>query len=87
MVYLLEPVMCKILYWWFDDVASRFLQRSISMTEILSTAAVWLLRYDFTLEFPKPLAPNTVLIAGLNCAVTKPLDPVSDTLVSQQSSH
>ncbi|KAK2819443.1 hypothetical protein Q7C36_021089 [Tachysurus vachellii] len=74
MVYLLEPVMCKILYWWFDDVASRFLQRSISMTEILSTAAVWLLRYDFTLEFPKPLAPNTVLIAGLNCAVTKPLE-------------
>ncbi|KAK3510305.1 hypothetical protein QTP70_035177 [Hemibagrus guttatus] len=74
-VYTLEPVMCKLLYWWFDDVASRFLQRSISMTEILNTAAVWLLRYDFTMEFPKPLAPNTVLIAGLNCAVTKPLDP------------
>ncbi|MCJ8747653.1 hypothetical protein PDJAM_G00155900 [Pangasius djambal] len=74
-VYMLEPVMCKLLYWWSDDVASRFLQRSISMTEILNTAAMWLLRYDFTLEFPKPLAPNTVLIAGLNCAVTKPLDP------------
>lgn len=74
-VYMLEPVMCKLLYWWFDDVASRFLQRSVSMPEILNTAAVWLLRYDFTLEFPKPQAPNTVLIGGLNCAVTKPLDP------------
>lgn len=76
-VYILEPVMCKLLYWRFDDVASRFLQRSISMPEILNTAAMWLLRYDFTLEFPKPLAPNTVLIAGLNCAVTGPLDLVS----------
>lgn len=78
-VYMLEPVMCKLLYWWFDDVASRFLQRSISVPEILNTAAMWLLRYDFTLEFPKPLAPNTVLIAGLNCAVSNPLDPVSDS--------
>lgn len=78
-VYMLEPVMCKLLYWWFDDVASRFLQRSISMPEILKTAAMWLLRYDFTLEFPKPLAPNTVLIGGLNCAVTRPLNLVSDT--------
>lgn len=82
-VYMLEPVMCKLLYWWFDDVASRFLQRSISMKEILNTAAVWLLRYDFTMEFPKPLVPNTVLIGGLNCAVTRPLDPVSDTCSSQ----
>ncbi|KAI5618669.1 UDP glucuronosyltransferase 1 family, polypeptide B7 precursor, partial [Silurus asotus] len=74
-VYMLEPVMCKLLYWGFDDVASRFLQRSISMKEILNTAAIWLLRYDFTMEFPKPLAPNTVLIGGLNCAVSRPLDP------------
>lgn len=78
-VYMLEPVMCKLMYWWYDDVASRFLQRSISMSEILKTAAMWLLRYDFTMEFPKPLAPNTALIAGLNCAVSEPLDPVSDT--------
>ncbi|KAM9493738.1 UDP-glucuronosyltransferase 1A1-like isoform 1-T1 [Clarias gariepinus] len=75
-VYMLEPVMCKLVFWWFDDVASRFLQRSISMAEILNTAAVWLLRYDFTMEFPKPLAPNTVLIPGLNCAATGALDPV-----------
>lgn len=84
LVYMLEPVMCKLLFWWSDDVASRFLQRSISMAEILNTDAVWLLRYDFTMEFPKPLAPNTVLIGGVNCDVTKPLDPVSDTFLSTQ---
>lgn len=77
-VYMLEPVMCKLLYGWSDDVASRFLQRSISMSEILNKAAMWLLRYDFIMEFPKPLAPNTALIAGMNCAVSEPLDPVSD---------
>lgn len=72
-VYLFEPVLCKLIYWGFENVASKFLQRSITYDEILKTAAIWLLRYDFTLEFPKPLSPNMVLVGGINCAFTSPL--------------
>ncbi|XP_062845538.1 UDP-glucuronosyltransferase 1A1-like [Trichomycterus rosablanca] len=75
LVYFFEPVMCKLFCWQFEDVASRFMQRSVNLMEILNTAAVWLLRSDFTMEFPKPLAPNMVLIGGLNCAVSSPLEP------------
>ncbi|CAM4731906.1 unnamed protein product [Leuciscus chuanchicus] len=47
--------------------------RDVSVVEILQSGALWLLRYDFSLEFPKPLMPNMVLIGGINCAVKRPL--------------
>jgi len=62
LVSMLEPLACKFIYWPFEEVASNFLQRDVSLAEILSTGAVWLMRYDFTLEFPKPLMPNIHLM-------------------------
>uniref|UniRef100_A0A8B9JK26 Uncharacterized protein n=1 Tax=Astyanax mexicanus TaxID=7994 RepID=A0A8B9JK26_ASTMX len=79
LVSILESSVCKVLYGSFEDLASRVMNRPVSMVEILSSGAVWLLRYDFTAEFPKPLMPNMVLIGGLNCAITSPLKPVSTT--------
>lgn len=80
LVALLEPVFCKVLYWQFDGVASRFLHTDITVAEILTGAPLWLLRYDFTMELPRPLMPNMVLIGGINCAVKKPLTEVSPAL-------
>jgi len=60
LVSMLEP--CKFIYWPFEEVAFNFLQRDVSLAEILSTGAVWLMRYGFTLEFPKPLMPNMHLM-------------------------
>ncbi|XP_055041109.2 UDP-glucuronosyltransferase isoform X1 [Misgurnus anguillicaudatus] len=73
LVSIVEPVVCKVSYWSSENVASRFLQRDVSLTEILRSGAIWLMRYDFTLEFPKPRMPNTVLIGGINCAVKSSL--------------
>ncbi|XP_039529403.1 UDP-glucuronosyltransferase 1-6-like [Pimephales promelas] len=72
-VSILEPLLCRLIYWSTEDVASRFLQRDVSVVEILQSGALWLLRYDFNLEFPKPLMPNMVLIGGINCAMKRPL--------------
>lgn len=33
-------------------------------------------RIDFTLEFPRPLMPNMVLVGGINCNVRNPLPDV-----------
>ncbi|XP_051528847.1 UDP-glucuronosyltransferase 1-6-like [Myxocyprinus asiaticus] len=77
LVSLLEPPLCEILYWSNKGVMSDFLQRDVSLMEILRSGALWLMRYDFTLEFPKPLMPNMVLIGGINCEIRNPLRKVS----------
>ncbi|XP_036420199.1 LOW QUALITY PROTEIN: UDP-glucuronosyltransferase 1-6-like [Colossoma macropomum] len=87
LVNMVEPVLCKVLYWLFEDLASRLMHRSVSLVEILNSGALWLLRYDFTLEFPKPLMPNMVLIGGLNCAIMRPLSPEVEEFVEGSGEH
>ncbi|XP_067286928.1 UDP-glucuronosyltransferase 1A1-like isoform X1 [Pseudorasbora parva] len=86
-VGMLEPLMCKVLYWSFREVISNFLQRDVSLTEIFSTAAVWLMRYDFTLELPKPLMPNMILIGGINCGPKKSLNKEVEEFVTGSGEH
>ncbi|KAM9718549.1 UDP-glucuronosyltransferase 1A1-like [Menidia menidia] len=73
LVALVEPLFCRLLYWHFDRVAHRFLEEEVSVAEVLSDSAIWLLRIDFTLEFPRPLMPNIVLVGGINCEIRNPL--------------
>uniref|UniRef100_A0A673M9F8 glucuronosyltransferase n=1 Tax=Sinocyclocheilus rhinocerous TaxID=307959 RepID=A0A673M9F8_9TELE len=75
-VSMLEPLICKVTFWPFKDITFNFLQRDVSLTEILSTGAIWLMRYDFSLELPKPLMPNMQLIGGINCEIRNPLNKV-----------
>ncbi|KAI3375257.1 hypothetical protein L3Q82_021764, partial [Scortum barcoo] len=67
LVAVLEPLMCRLLYWHFDHMAYQFLGEEVGIAEILLDSAIWLLRMDFTLEFPRPLMPNVVLVGGINC--------------------
>ncbi|KAM9851371.1 UDP-glucuronosyltransferase-like [Aulostomus maculatus] len=70
---VVESYMCKVIYGHFDDLVSRYFGDNMSYKDLLSHAAIWLLRYDFVFEWPKPVMPNTVLIGGINCAKTAPL--------------
>ncbi|XP_029309289.1 UDP-glucuronosyltransferase 1-1-like [Cottoperca gobio] len=73
LVALLEPLLCRLLYWQFDNMAYQFLGEEVGVAEVLSESAIWLLRLDFTLEFPRPVMPNMVLVGGINCNVRNPL--------------
>ncbi|KAM4727818.1 UDP-glucuronosyltransferase 1A1-like [Anableps anableps] len=73
LVALLEPLFCRLLYWHFDQIAYEFLEEKVSVAELFSESAIWLLRIDFTLEFPRPLMPNVILVGGINCKVRNPL--------------
>ncbi len=53
-----EKYLCHKLFASFGELASRYLQKDITYKELLSHGAVWLLRYDFTFEYPKPQMPN-----------------------------
>uniref|UniRef100_A0AAQ4S0H5 glucuronosyltransferase n=1 Tax=Gasterosteus aculeatus aculeatus TaxID=481459 RepID=A0AAQ4S0H5_GASAC len=76
LVALLEPLLCRLMYWYFDQIAYRFLGEEVGVAEVLSESAIWLLRMDFTLEFPRPIMPNVVLVGGINCNVRNPLPEV-----------
>uniref|UniRef100_A0A671YP22 glucuronosyltransferase n=1 Tax=Sparus aurata TaxID=8175 RepID=A0A671YP22_SPAAU len=76
LVALLEPLMCRLLYWHFDNIAYQFLGEEVGIAEVLSESAIWLMRTDPILEFPRPLMPNMVPVGGINCNVRNPLPEV-----------
>ncbi|XP_068427344.1 UDP-glucuronosyltransferase 1A1-like [Clinocottus analis] len=82
LVASLEPLLCRLIYWYFDEIAYRFLGEKVGVAEMLSDSAIWLLRLDFTLEFPRPIMPNMVLVGGINCNVRHPLPEDLESWVS-----
>lgn len=75
MMSYVESYLCSVMYQHFDGLTGRLF--NMTYKELTSHGAVWLLRYDFTFEWPKPLMPNMVLIGGINCAKKAPLPAVS----------
>ncbi|XP_078537512.1 UDP-glucuronosyltransferase 1A1-like isoform X3 [Lissotriton helveticus] len=71
LITLPEMWLCHFIYSPFERLASQFLQREVTALELFSGASVWLLRYDFVVEFPRPVMPNMVFIGGINCAESK----------------
>ncbi|NXA96564.1 UD16 glucuronosyltransferase, partial [Melanocharis versteri] len=73
LVSLLELDYCNGFYGEALKLASEVLQRDVSLTELVNSAAVWLLRFDFVFEYVRPVMPNMVFVGGINCAKKKPL--------------
>lgn len=74
---VLEDFLCLKMFAGFDELTSRFLGQDITYKELISHGAIWLLRYDFIFEYPRPIMPNMIHIGGINCAKRKPLPSVS----------
>uniref|UniRef100_A0A3B1K4X8 UDP-glucuronosyltransferase n=1 Tax=Astyanax mexicanus TaxID=7994 RepID=A0A3B1K4X8_ASTMX len=83
----LEPLMCKTLYSSSDELSSRYLQRDTTYKELLSHSAIWLMRYDFTFDYPRPMMPNMVTIGGINCAKKKSLPADLEEFVNGSGDH
>ncbi|NXB73535.1 UD11 glucuronosyltransferase, partial [Donacobius atricapilla] len=60
--------LCDFAFEPYSKLASEFLQRDVTVLDLLHQASVWLLRLDFVLEYPRPLMPNIIPIGGVNCA-------------------
>ncbi|XP_004637471.1 UDP-glucuronosyltransferase 1-2 [Octodon degus] len=79
---------CHMVFSPYASFASELLQKEVSVVDFLSHASVWLMRWDFVLEYPRPIMPNMVFIGGINCMRRKPLSQVcigaSVQSVSQQ---
>lgn len=76
-MFFTQSYMSKLIYAHFNDMVSRTLGNVSTYRELISHGAIWLLRYDFAFEWPRPVMPNMVLIGGINCAKKNPLPAVS----------
>ncbi|NXQ56386.1 UD11 glucuronosyltransferase, partial [Anthoscopus minutus] len=60
--------LCDFAFQPYSKLASKFLQREVTVLDLLRKGSVWLLRLDFVLDYPRPLMPNIIPIGGVNCA-------------------
>ncbi|NXW61635.1 UD11 glucuronosyltransferase, partial [Eurystomus gularis] len=60
--------LCDFVFQPYAKLASEFLQRDVTVPDLLRQASIWLIRLDFALDYPRPLMPNVIFIGGLSCA-------------------
>ncbi|XP_063068425.1 UDP-glucuronosyltransferase-like isoform X2 [Engraulis encrasicolus] len=82
-----ELQLCKVMYASFDELAARYLQRQVTYRELLGEGALWLMRYDFTFEYPRPVMPNMVFIGGINCVRGEGLSAELQEFVEGSGEH
>lgn len=67
LVSSLEECLFYLVYSKYEDLASNFLKRDVSICTSYQNGSIWLLRYDFVFEHPGPVVPNRGFIGGLTC--------------------
>ncbi|NWS71694.1 UD11 glucuronosyltransferase, partial [Crotophaga sulcirostris] len=63
--------LCDFMFQPHAKLASEFLQRDVTVVDLLRQASIWLVRFDFVLDYPRPLMPNMIFVGGVNCAHKK----------------
>ncbi|NWZ98323.1 UD11 glucuronosyltransferase, partial [Nesospiza acunhae] len=87
LIGLSEPLLCHLFYLKYESLASEFLQRDVTIQELFSQASVWLMRYDFVFDYPRPIMPNMVYVGGINCLQKKPLSKEFEAMVNASGEH
>ncbi|KAM9305642.1 UDP-glucuronosyltransferase 1A1-like [Gastrophryne carolinensis] len=82
-----DYILCRNFYAPFALLASDFLHKEITVMDLFSRVSVWLLRYDFIFEFPRPIMPNMIAIGGINCAHRNHLTQEFEKLVNSSGEH
>ncbi|NXQ26110.1 UD11 glucuronosyltransferase, partial [Alaudala cheleensis] len=59
---------CDFVFQPYSKMASEFLQREVTVQDLLRKGSLWLLRLEFVLDYPRPLMPNFIPIGGVHCA-------------------
>ena len=76
LISLLEQFHCNAIYQDAIKFSSEVLQRDVSLIDLLNSASISIMRFDFVFEYPRPVMPNMVFVGGMNCAEKKPLPKV-----------
>lgn len=63
----LENFLFYCLYSKYEVLASDLLEREVHLPTLYRNGSIWLLRYDFVFEHPRPVLPSMVFIGGTSC--------------------
>ncbi|XP_060639783.2 UDP-glucuronosyltransferase 1-6-like isoform X3 [Anolis sagrei] len=83
----LQFLLCSLFFAKHEELASEFLQRTTTVSELFSKTSIWLMRYDFIFEYPRPVMPNMIYIGGVNCAQKKPLSKEFEAIINESGEH
>ncbi|XP_028611226.1 UDP-glucuronosyltransferase 1-5 isoform X3 [Grammomys surdaster] len=88
---ILYPLPFKLIFHFgfipYESLASELFQREVSFLEILGHASIWLFRFDFVFDYPRPIMPNMVFVGGINCVRRKPLSQEFEAYVNASGEH
>ncbi|XP_046871795.1 UDP-glucuronosyltransferase 2A2-like [Hypomesus transpacificus] len=65
----------------------RYFGPDVHYMELFQDADIWLMRNDFTFEFPRPTMPNVVYMGGFQCKPSKPLAQDLADFVQSSGEH
>ncbi|XP_014868311.1 PREDICTED: UDP-glucuronosyltransferase 2A2-like isoform X2 [Poecilia mexicana] len=87
-IYILE----RTHIWFMIDpnykpFVHRHFGKDVHYMELFQSADIWLMRNDFTFEFPRPTMPNIVYMSGFQCKPSKPLPKQLEEFVQSSGEH
>ncbi|XP_005871784.1 PREDICTED: UDP-glucuronosyltransferase 1-6 isoform X3 [Myotis brandtii] len=83
----LENLVFHFLFSKYEDLASDLLKRQVHLPTLYQKGSIWLLRYDFVFEYPRPVLPNMVFIGGTNCKKKGALSQEFEAYVNASGEH
>ncbi|KAK7117715.1 hypothetical protein R3I94_023066 [Phoxinus phoxinus] len=71
----------------YQSFCNKYFGSEINYKHLLRDADIWLMRNDFTFEFPRPTMPNIVYMGGFQCKPAKPLPGDLEEFVRSSGDH
>merc|ERR1711931_255802 len=71
----------------YTPFVHRYFGPDVHYMELFQAADIWLMRNDFTFEYPRPTMPNVVYIQGFQCKPSKPLPQQLEDFVQSSGEH
>jgi len=80
MNYVVQYAAVKtIMGYQMDPIVHKYVDPKKGYLDIVSESSMWLIRTDFSFEYPRPMMPNMQFIGGFHCKEAK---PITDQLVA-----
>ncbi|XP_043979600.1 UDP-glucuronosyltransferase 2B17-like isoform X2 [Gambusia affinis] len=71
----------------YQAICDKYFGDHVNTLSLIQAADLWLMRVDFTFEFPRPTMPNVIYIGGFQGKPSKPLSSDLEEFVQSSGEH